>query len=138
MIIKKGSIEKTWRRLLTAALMICMSLLLCACITVNSPSGSADEPAEDQIVQSDQQKDGGGTSGSGKADPDEPALSEEDVMKIVLGRVPGATSDDISSFTLENDDGRWEYEGSLVYNNIEYEFEIDAQNGNILEWELDD
>ena len=65
-------------------------------------------------------------------------LSEDEVIAIVLDRVPGATADEVISFGLDTDDGMLEYEGSLLHDGIEYEFEIDAVNGNILEWEIDD
>ena len=35
---------------------------------------------------------------------------------------------------LDRDDGRYKYEGEIIYNNIEYDFEIDANSGTILEW----
>lgn len=79
---------------------------------------------------------GGESSGGGSAT--EPLISEDEVINIVLGKVPGASRSDIVSFGREYDDGRWIYEGELRYNGLEYEFEIDAQTGNILEWEIDD
>lgn len=36
------------------------------------------------------------------------------------------------------EDGRLVYEGKFYYNNLEYEFEIDAATGVILDWEVDD
>lgn len=65
-------------------------------------------------------------------------ITESEAIAIVLKRVKGATADNIVSFEKDYDDGRWQYEGELVYDGIEYEFEIDAQNGNILDWEIDD
>ena len=79
---------------------------------------------------------GGESSGGGSAT--EPLISEDEAINIVLGKVPGASRSDIVSFGREYDDGRWIYEGELRYNGLEYEFEIDAQTGNILEWEIDD
>ena len=32
------------------------------------------------------------------------------------------------------DDGRQIYEGEIYYNRMEYEFEIDASTGTIIEW----
>ena len=65
-------------------------------------------------------------------------LSREQVITLVLSRVPGAESGDITSLELEIEDGRWRYEGEVEYQGIEFEFEIDAQNGNVLVWEVDD
>ena len=36
---------------------------------------------------------------------------------------------------LEKDDGRWQYEGELITDSAEYDFEIDAATGAILKWE---
>lgn len=93
-------------------------------ITTETPEETTEEiPAEDPAV---------------KDLPEDELLTEDQAAEIVLSRVDGATHDDIISLTSEYDDGRWQYEGSLIYNGIEYEFEIDAQNGNILDWEIDD
>ncbi len=62
------------------------------------------------------------------------AISEEEAKTIALNKVSGAGEGDIS-IHLNNDDGKAVYEGSIVYNEIKYEFEIDAGSGDILEWE---
>lgn len=64
-------------------------------------------------------------------------ISQERVIAIVLSKVPGATASDVY-IELEMDDGYWEYEGEIHYNFREYEFEINAMNGKILEWSEDD
>ena len=38
---------------------------------------------------------------------------------------------------LEEDDGRWSYEGEAYIDGREYEFEISASTGRLLEWERD-
>ena len=35
---------------------------------------------------------------------------------------------------LEIDDGQYIYEGDIVYQQTEYEFEIDANTGDFLKW----
>lgn len=65
-------------------------------------------------------------------------ITPDQAMEIILTRVPGASDADITEFELEFDDGRWIYEGEMEYQGLDYEFEIDAQNGNILAWEIDD
>ena len=37
----------------------------------------------------------------------------------------------------DRDDGRTVYEGSFYYNEMEYEFEIDAATGNVTEWDVE-
>ena len=63
-------------------------------------------------------------------------VSEEQVRQIVLERVPGASAENIF-LHLEWDDGRLEYEGELIYDNMEYEFKIDAYSGAVTEWEAE-
>lgn len=62
-------------------------------------------------------------------------ISEEKAKEIALARVEGATKDSIREFGRERELGADEYEGKIVYNGTEYEFEINAQNGEILKWE---
>lgn len=50
--------------------------------------------------------------------------------------MPGASGDDIM-LHLKEDDGRMEYEGRLIYDNMDYEFKIDAYSGNLTEWEAE-
>ncbi len=68
--------------------------------------------------------------------PGSGVLSDSRIRQLVLDRVPGAPADQIC-LELDEDDGRLEYEGSLVYDGMEYEFKIDAYSGSILEWEAD-
>ena len=71
---------------------------------------------------------------------DDPAkdIGEKAVIQIVLDKVPGSTKNDIMALEKEYDDGYLQYEGSLFYEGMEYEFEIDAETGNINNWEIDD
>lgn len=62
------------------------------------------------------------------------SISESDARTSALAKVPGAADSDIR-IKLEKDDGRLIYEGKIVYNNTEYDFEIDANTGNFLKWE---
>ena len=61
------------------------------------------------------------------------AVSQEQAMQTALERVSGATESDIR-MELDNDDGQYKYEGDIIYDQREYEFEIDANTGVILEW----
>lgn len=61
-------------------------------------------------------------------------IGEEKVMKMVLEKVPGAKEADVR-IHMDREDGVDIYEGSIVYDEMEYDFEIDAVTGKILEWE---
>lgn len=61
-------------------------------------------------------------------------ISEAEAEKIALEKVPGATGEDIR-IKLERDDGRLIYEGDIRYDGMEYEFEINAENGKVISWE---
>lgn len=61
------------------------------------------------------------------------AISREEAIDIALAKVPGATESDIR-IELDHDDGRYKYEGNIIYERVEYDFEIDADSGDILEW----
>lgn len=61
-----------------------------------------------------------------------PMLQGDSVINIIP---PGATASDIREFETDYDDGRTEYEGKIVYDGMEYEFEIDGYSGAIRNWE---
>ena len=61
------------------------------------------------------------------------AVSEADARAAALARVSGATDTDIK-IELDFDDGQYIYEGDIIYDGKEYEFEIDANTGNFLKW----
>ena len=60
-------------------------------------------------------------------------ISEADAKAAALERVPGATEQDLR-MELDRDDGKYIYEGDIIYQQKEYEFEIDANTGNFLKW----
>ena len=64
------------------------------------------------------------------------AVSEDDAKAAALARVEGASDSDIR-IQLQRDDRRLVYEGTIIYNNTEYDFEIDAETGDFLNWEQD-
>lgn len=61
-------------------------------------------------------------------------ISFEKAKSIVDAKIPGAT---ITELKLEKDDGRFIWEGEAVSGDYEYEFEIDANSGVIIDWEKD-
>ena len=64
------------------------------------------------------------------------AISEDEARATVVARVSGASASDVRLY-LERDDGRMVYEGELIYNGTEYEFQIDATTGDVLDWEYE-
>lgn len=66
------------------------------------------------------------------------AISAEDAKNLALAKVPGAAAEHILEFDTDYDHDRTEYEGKILYNGIEYEFEIDANDGSFLKWEEGD
>lgn len=62
------------------------------------------------------------------------AITEEEAKKTALEKVSGAGENDIR-IHQDQDDGKIIYEGTIVYKERKYEFEIDANSGKILEWE---
>ena len=66
------------------------------------------------------------------------ALIDEATAKLTaVNQVPGASTSDIYGWKLDYDDGRWEYEGKIIYNQMEFEFTIDAATGAVIEWDAE-
>ena len=95
--------------------------------TVSDQGASRNQTGtQDQAGNRDQGNTGSGSSSGA-------AISQDEAVQIALERVPGATAQDVR-IELDRDDGRYKYEGEIIYNNTEYDFEIDANSGTILEW----
>lgn len=65
------------------------------------------------------------------------SITAEQARQIALARVPGATAADIRQFETDYDDGALKYEGKIIYNGMEYEFDIDAYSGLVREWSVE-
>lgn len=76
--------------------------------------------------------------GASPADSNKDVLSEAEAKKIILDRIPGADESHFVKFKSDIDNGKLKYEGELLYKGLEYEFEMDAKTGEIIEWEIDD
>ena len=86
-----------------------------------------------------------------KADAEEPVVVETaspssdnssdtglaKARKTALAQVPGASELDIVKAHKDYDDGRQEYEVEIRYNGYEYDYEIDAETGNIISSDVD-
>ena len=65
------------------------------------------------------------------------SIAAEQAQQIALEKVPGATERDIYEFEVDRDDGRLEYEGTIYYDGMEYEFTIDGYSGAVRDWEAE-
>ena len=92
--------------------------------------------SDGQIVSSDVERrddDGYDDDDRSRGSNADVAVSREEAIDIALAKVSGATENDIR-IELDHDDGRYKYEGDIIYERVEYDFEIDANSGDILEW----
>ena len=92
--------------------------------------------SDGQIVSSDVERrddDGYDDDDRSRGSNADVAVSREEAIDIALAKVSGATENDIR-IELDHDDGRYKYEGDIIYERVEYDFEIDADRGDILEW----
>ena len=111
-------------RKLTAVLA---SFMLAAFMTACTPDGGS----------------GGGSSGGDEGGnntggtPVEQTISIEQARSIALERIPGASETNVKYIEMDTDDGHVTYEGEIIYDGTEYEFEISAEDGTIIEWEID-
>ena len=64
------------------------------------------------------------------------SITESQAKAIVQDRA-GSTSGTFREFKLDRDDGRSVYEGEYRVGWTEYDFEIDAATGTVLEWSVD-
>ena len=147
---KKGKRTALKRILALAMVFMMIVMTVCACsfdeddgsAPVSSGSGSSKQ-ADQQAARDDDDEDDDNDNDNDRDDEDDRGSSNVTdigagrVRQIVLGRIPGATSGNITEFEREYEDGHIMYEGTVSYNGKEYEFAIDGSTGNILEWEID-
>lgn len=63
-------------------------------------------------------------------------ISIAEARDLALSRVPGARVENIQ-IVGGYDDGIVLYQGEIHYNNLEYDFEINAYTGEFIEWETE-
>ena len=64
-------------------------------------------------------------------------IGESRARAIALSRIPGAKNRHVVKLKLDREDGRMVYEGKVLYNGLEYEFDIDAVTGRVVSWDVD-
>lgn len=62
------------------------------------------------------------------------SITPEQAQNTVLQKVSGATEKNLR-MKLDFDDGRYSYEGEIIYNGMAYDFDMDAETGTIYGWE---
>lgn len=63
------------------------------------------------------------------------AVTEAEIKAKLIEKVPGSSEENIQEFHKEYDDGTEIYEGKIIFDNNEYEFEVNAKTGEIISWE---
>ncbi len=74
-----------------------------------------------------------GTAGFALGNSSFKKITGDRAKQIALARVPGATKDHIRKFEGDKDS----YDGIIIYNGVEYDFEIDAFTGRIIDWDVE-
>lgn len=118
---------------LLLAMTLLFTPLFVGCSIVGSDDG--DETVTEELQDSDSEDDEEAESGTQSDSSSK--ISREKAVRIVLDRVDGADESDIHEMDLDHDDGQLVYEGELRYSGYEYDFEIDAETGEIIKWEID-
>lgn len=96
--------------------------------------GTGQSTAQDDAAQQNTEQAGNAQNQqSGAANNAEVAVSLEEASALALEKVPGATENDLR-IELDYDDGRYRYEGDIIYQQVEYDFEINADTGEVIEW----
>lgn len=72
------------------------------------------------------------TQGSTQAATQANDIGMEKAREIALQNVAGATADNVTKYSVDNENGRMVYEIEIVYNEMEYDFDIDAATGDII------
>ena len=100
---------------------------------IDAGTAASDDQNTTQSAQTTTQTPAGGQSSQNT----QASISEDQAKNIALEKVPGATANDIYEFKMDYDDGRLEYEGTIVYEGMEYEFTIDGYSGAVRDWETE-
>ncbi|HIT99405.1 MAG TPA: PepSY domain-containing protein [Candidatus Copromorpha excrementavium] len=78
----------------------------------------------------------GGSAVNGQSNTSQTAPSSDigvdKAKEIALAQVSGAAASDITKANADMDDGRYVYEVEIVYDQMDYDFEIDAATGEII------
>lgn len=122
---------KRIRIVITIITVMSLAMLVTSC----RHTENVEKPQTTQAVQTTQQV--AESAESAQLAPADGDIGEMAAKQIALNKVPGATEADIYEFEKEYDDGLVQYEGKIIYNGCEYEFEISGETGDIFDWEIE-
>ncbi len=110
---------------------ICL-VILCLLVATLFISGCSNQETENSTVVPTATPD---TTVSGQNVTDNSTITKEDAKKVALSHA-GATEDNIKRFEskLDYENGRHVYEIEFDFNGYEYDYEIDAKTGEILQY----
>ena len=95
---------------------------------------SADSEVIDKGYRASQNGTTGSKNATGTSQTAPGGVSIETAKQTVMDRIPGI---DAANIHPDYDDGISLYEGEAYYAEVKYEFEINAENGNIISWEAE-
>lgn len=125
------------KRILLATFII-IPLSICACSSAPN-KGTVSAPSSDTSQTTDTSQD----SNNGSVDTSQTTTENTNIAEyigldkakeIALSKVSGATAENIVKAAQDMDDGRMEYDIEIIYDNMEYEFEINASTGDIIDF----
>ena len=97
---------------------------------------SADSEVIDKGYRASQNGTTGSRNAAGTSQTTPGGVSIETAKQTVMDRIPGIDAGNIYIHP-DYDDGISLYEGEAYYAEVKYEFEINAENGNIISWEAE-
>ena len=97
---------------------------------------SADSEVIDKGYRASQNGTAGSQNAAGTSQTTPGGVSIETAKQTVMDRIPGIDAGNIYIHP-DYDDGISLYEGEACYAEVKYEFEINAENGNIISWEAE-
>ena len=97
---------------------------------------SADSEVIDRGYSASRDGTTGSRNAAGTSQTAPGGVSIETAKQTVMDRIPGIDAGNIYIHP-DYDDGISLYEGEAYYAEVKYEFEINAENGNIISWEAE-
>lgn len=96
---------------------------------------------EKEIADADDSANAGNNAGNTNADAEITVISEDDALAAAIEKagLSNITKEDLSYCVIEldKDDGRYEYDIEFVYNGNEYDFDVNAENGEIVKFDYE-